>query len=416
MVDVPRRMTRRPRLRRVLLVAAGVIALVAVTLALRFVRGRAPAVNAAALWIGTVERGDLRLTVRGTGALVPEEVRWAAAPMAARVEQVRVLAGAEVNADTVLVELANPDAELAVLDAERELAAANAELARLAASLDAARLAQESVIATLDADRAMADRRAGIEAKMAADGVSSSLESAESADRAEQLAGRVSFEKRRLATMRRGDAAQLEAQRGEVERLRALAQFRKKQLDGLVVRAGTVGVVQQVAIEVGQAVSAGAPLAKVVRPDRLKAELRIPETSAQDLRVGLAATIDTRSGVVAGKVTRIDPAAKNGYITVDVAFEGALPAGARPDLTVDGEIELAFAGDRLHVQRPAHGEAHATVSLWKLTRGGEAVRVPVTFGRASTEQIEITAGLVAGDRIILSDMSRWDGHDRLRLE
>ena len=216
--------------------------------------------------------------------------------------------------------------------------------------------------------------------------------------------------------MRRGDAAQLEAQRGEVERLRALAQFRKKQLDGLVVRAGTVGVVQQVAIEVGQAVSAGAPLAKVVRPDRLKAELRIPETSAQDLRVGLAATIDTRSGVVAGKVTRLDPAAKNGYITVDVAFEGALPAGARPDLTVDGEIELAFAGDRLHVQRPAHGEAHATVSLWKLTRGGEAVRVPVTFGRASTEQIEITAGLVAGDRIILSDMSRWDGHDRLRLE
>jgi multidrug efflux pump subunit AcrA (membrane-fusion protein) len=409
-------MTRRPRFRRIALVAGALIALAAITLGLRFLRGRPPAVDGAGLWIGTVERGDLRLTVRGTGALVPEEVRWAAAPMAARVEKVLVLAGAEVEPDTVLIELANPDAELAVLDAERELAGANAELARLAASLDSARLAQESVIAGLDADRAIASRRAGIEHQMAADGVSSSLESAESADRAEQLAGRLSFEKRRLATMRRGDAAQLEAQRGEVERLRALAAFRRKQLDGLEVRAGTHGVVQEVAIEVGQAVSSGAPLAKVVRPDRLKAELRVPETAAQDLRIGLSATIDTRNGTVAGKVKRVDPAARNGYINVDVAFDGPLPPGARPDLTVDGEVELAFAGDRLHVQRPARGEAHATVSLWKLTGGGVAVRVPVTFGRASTEQIEITAGLAAGDRIILSDMSRWDGHDRLRVE
>lgn len=415
-MDVPRRMTRRPRYRRVALVGGAVVAIAVVTLGLRFLRGRPPAIDGDALWIGTVERGDLRLTVRGAGALVPEEVRWAAAPMAARVEKVLVLAGAEVQPDTVLIELANPDAELAVLDAERELAAANAELARLAASLDAARLAQESAIATLDADRAIAARRAGIERQMAADGVSSSLESAESADRAEQLAGRLSFERRRLATMRRGDAAQLEAQRGEVERLRALAAFRKKQLDGLTVRAGTVGVVQAVAIEVGQAVSAGAPLAKVVRPDRLKAELRIAETSAPDLRIGLAATIDTRNGKVAGKVTRVDPAAKNGFVIVDVGFTGPLPAGVRPDLTVDGELELAHAGDRLHVQRPARGEAHAAVSVWKLTGGGEAVRVPVTFGRASTEEIEISAGLAAGDRIILSDMSRWDGHDRLRLE
>ena len=416
-MDVPRRITGRPRLRRAALVGGGlVLAAVALTLGLRLLRGRPPGVDRDALWIGTVVRGDLRLTVRGTGTLVPEQVRWAAAPMAARVDKVLVLAGAEVQPDTVLAELINPDAELAVLDAERELTAASAELARLAASLDSARLAQESVIAALDADRAIAVRRAGIEEQMARDGVTSSLESAESADKAEQLGGRLSFERRRLATMRRGDAAQLEAQRAAVDRLRALARFRREQLDALTVRAGSAGVVQQITVEAGQAVGAGAPLAKVVRPDRLKAELRVPETSGQDLRVGLAATIDTRSGKVAGTVTRVDPAAKNGAVLVDVAFTGPPPAGARPDLTVDGEIELAFAGDRLHVERPARGEAHATVSVWKLSAGGEAVKVPVTFGRASTEAIEITAGLAAGDRIILSDMSRWDGHDRLRLE
>lgn len=415
-MDVPRKMTRKPRFRRIALVAGGVLAIAAATFGLRALRNRAPAVDADALWIGTVVRGDLRLTVRGAGTLVPEEVRWAAAPMAARVERVLVLAGAEVTPDTVLCELVNPDAELAVLDAERELAAAQAELARLAASLDSVRLAQESTIAALDSDRAIATRRASIEEEMADQGVASSLESAESADRAEQLAGRLSFEKRRLATMRRGDAAQLTAQRGEVDRLRALAEFRRRQLDGLQVRAGTTGVVQAVAIEVGQAVTLGQPIARVVRPDRLKAELRIPEDAAEDLRIGLPAVVDTRNGKVEGKVARVDPAAKNGSVIVDVAFTGALPHGARPDLTVDGEVELAFAGDRVHVQRPALGEAHGKGFLWKLTRDGEAVRVPVQFGRASTDQIEIVSGLVEGDRVILSDMSRWDGHDRLRLE
>ncbi len=415
-MDIPRPITRRPRFRRVLLVAAALIAVAGVTLGLRWMSQRAPAVDRDALWIGTVQRGSLRLTARGAGSLVPEEVRWTAAPMAARVERVLVQAGAEVTPDTVLLELVNPDAELAVLDVERDLAASQAELARLAATLDTARLAQESAIATLDADRVMASRRADIEKEMAAEGVTSSLESLESKDRAEQLSGRLAFEKRRLSTMRRGDAAQLEAQRGEVERLRALALFRRRQLEGLMVKAGATGVVQQVAVEVGQAVTAGAPLAKVVRPDKLKAELRIPENLANDLRIGLPATVDTRSGEVTGKVSRVDPAARNGMILVDIAFDGPLPPGARPDLTIDGEVELAVAADRLHVQRPAVGEAHAKVTLFKLTDDGEAVRVPVTFGRASTEHIEIATGLAEGDRVILSDMTRWDGTDRLRLE
>jgi HlyD family secretion protein len=316
----------------------------------------------------------------------------------------------------VLVELSNPDAELAFLDAQRDVAAAEAELARLGATLDTARLAQESSVAALESDQAIASRRADVQDQMADQGVVSEIESKESQDRAKQLEGRVSFEKKRLSAMRRSDSAQLEAQGSQVERLRELAKFRQRQLDDLKVRAGFSGVVQEVAVEAGQTVTAGAPLARVVRPDKLKAELRIQETAMDGVVIGLDAMIDTRNGVVPGKVTRVDPAAQNGTVLVDVAFTAPLPKGSRPDGTVDGTIVLAQTGEILHVRRPAVGDAHATVHVYKLTRDGEAVRVPVTFGRASVDQIEITGGLVEGDRIILSDMSRWDGHDRLRLE
>jgi len=415
-MDIPRPIKARPRLRRVVLVGAAVVAVAAVTVGLRWLSNRAPAIKAEGLWIGKVERSPLQLEVRGTGRLVPEEVRWASAPIAARVERVLVLPGADVTADTVLIELSNPDAELAFLDAQRDVAAAEAELARLGATLDTQRLAQESTVAALGADHAIAGRRAEVDKEMAEQGVLSSLESAESADRAKQLAGRAAFEKKRLAAMRRSDVAQLEAQRAQVDRLRELAKFRQRQLDELKVRAGFAGVVQEVAIEAGQTVNAGAPLAKVVRPDKLKAELRIPETSMQDVAIGLDAQVDTRNGIVPGKVTRVDPAAQNGTVLVDVAFSAPLPRGARPDLTVDGTIVLAHTGDVLHVRRPAVGEARSTATIFKITSDGEAVRVPVTFGRASVDRIEITGGLAEGDRVILTDMSRWDGHDRLRLE
>jgi HlyD family secretion protein len=415
-MDVPRPIKARPRLRRIVLAGAAVLVAIAVTLGFRWLARRAPAVDADSLWIGTVQRGPLRLEVRGVGRLVPEEVRWASAPIAARVDRVLVQPGTEVAADTILVELSNPDAELAYLDAQREVATAEAELARLIATLDTARLAQESAIAALGADQSIAGRRADIDEEMAQQGVMSNLESAESRDRATQLAGRVAFEKKRLAAMRRSDAAQLVAQRGQVERLRELATFRQRQLEDLKVRAGSEGVVQAVSVEAGQTVAAGAPLARVVRPDRLKAELRIPETSMQDVTIGQAASIDTRSGVVPGMVVRVDPGAVNGAVLVDVAFDGPLPRGARPDLTVDGTITLEHTGDVLYVRRPAIGEARATATLFKLTAGGEAVRVPVTFGRASLDEIEITAGLAEGDRVVLSDMSRWGGRDRLRLE
>lgn len=413
-MDVPRARPR-PRMRRIVLVGLAVCAAGGITLGAKWFRDRAPEVSRSQLWIGTVQRGTLTLEVRGTGTLVPTDFRWASSPLAARVERVLVQPGAVVDVDTVLIELSNPDAELAALEADRDVAAAEAELARLSAQLDAGRLAQESTISGLDADVAMAQRREAIDTNMANQGVISTLESAESKDRAGQLDQRREFEKKRLTALRKGNAAQLEAQHAQVERLHSLAQFRRKQLEALHVRAGQAGVVQQVAVEAGQTVAVGAPLAKVVVPDKLKARLHIPEASTEDVAIGLAASIDTRAGVVSGQVIRIDPAAQNGSVTVDVALGEALPKSARVDQNVDGVIQLARTADVLHVSRPAIGEAHQTVKLWKLEHG-EARPITVKFGRAALKDIEIASGLEAGDQIVLSDMSRWDGNDRLRIE
>jgi HlyD family secretion protein len=414
-MDFPRT-GARPRTRRAVLAVGAILALAAVTLGVRYLRNRVPTVPRSQLWISTVQRGPLTLEVRGQGTLIPTDFRWASAPVAARVDKVLVQAGAQVEPSTVLIELANPDAELAALEADRDVGAAEAELARLGAQLDGTRLAQESTVASLDADVAMAKRRSTIDSAMAQKGVIADLESMESTDRAGQLVGRAEFEKKRLGALRRGNTAQLEAQHGQVERLRALAAFRRRQLDALHVRAGQAGVVQQVAVEIGQTVAVGAPLAKIVVPDHLQARLRIPESSTEDLGLGLRATIDTRAGVVAGEVVRIDPAAQNGSVTVDVKLTAAPPRSARVDQNVEGVIELAHTGDVLHIARPAIGEAHQTATLFKLDGDGRAHRVTVKFGRAALKDIEIASGLSAGDQVVLSDMSKWDGQDRLGIE
>lgn len=414
LMDVPRS-GAKPRTRRIVKLATLGVALVVATLGIRWWATRAPEIARSELWTATVKRGALTLEVRGTGTLVPTDFRWASAPIAARVDKVLVQPGAQVTPEAVLVVLSNPEAELAALEAERDVAAAEAELARLSATLDGARLAQESAVAGLDSDATMAARRKQIDGTMVQKGVISELESAESSDRAGQLAARLAFEKQRLAALRRGNAAQLEAQRSQVERLRALALYRRKQLEALNVRADQAGVVQQVAVEAGQSVAVGAPLAKVIVPDKLQARLRIPEAAASDVSIGLNATIDTRQGVVRGEVVRIDPAAQNGSVTVDVKILDALPKSARADLNVDGVIELARTQDTLHVARPAIGEAHSTTSVFVLA-GGEARRVTVMFGRAALKEIEIASGLREGDEIVLSDMSKWDGVDRLRIE
>lgn len=414
LMDVPRARAK-PRTRRGVIVIGVLLAAGLMTLGIRYFANRAPTVSRGELWIGTVKRGPLTLEVRGTGTLVPTDFRWASAPIAARVEKVLVQPGAQVKEDTILVELSNPEAELAALEADRDVAQAEAELARLAATLDGTRLAQESQVAGLEADVAMAKRRSAMDDEMAKKGVIPSIESKESTDRAAQLAARKEFEARRLSALRRGNNAQLAAQASQVERLRALAEYRRMQLEALHVRAGQVGTVQQVAIEAGQSVAAGAPLAKVVVPDKLQARLRIPEASMEDVSPGLQAVVDTRNGVVKGEVVRIDPAAQNGSVIVDIRLTDALPKGVRVDQNVDGVIELARTGNVLHVSRPAIGEAHATAAVFKLV-GGEAQRVTVRFGRAALKDIEIASGLKEGDRIVLSDMSRWDGHERLRIE
>jgi HlyD family secretion protein len=261
----------------------------------------------------------------------------------------------------------------------------------------------------------MAKRRSTIDNEMAKKGVIPDLESAESGDRASQLSGRKEFEAKRLAALRRGNAAQLEAQRAQIDRLKALSDFRRKQLDALHVRAGQAGTVQQVAVEAGQSIAVGAPLAKIIVPDKLQARLRIPEASMEDVTPGLHVQVDTRNGVVNGEVVRIDPAAQGGTVQVDVRFTDQLPKSARVDQNVDGVIELARTGDVLHVARPSIGEAHMTTSVFRI-QGGEARRVTVKFGRAALKDIEIASGLAAGDQIVLSDISRWDGIDRLRIE
>jgi len=414
-MDVPRARAK-PRTRRIVLIGGALALAGGITFGLRWFAHRPPSVARSELWIGTVERGPLALGIQGQGTLVPIDFRWASAPTAARVDKVLVLPGAKVQADTILVELSNPDAELAALNADRDAAQAEAELARLAAQLDGTTLAQESAVAGLESDVVMAQRRSAMDTEMEKKGVIPRIEKDESVDRASQLEGRRDFEKKRLGALKRGNAAQLEAQRGQVERLKALADFHHKQLELLHVRAGQAGVVQQLAVEAGQTVAVGANLAKIIAPDHLQAHLRIPETAMQDVALGLHAKIDTRAGIVDGEVTRVDPAAQNGSVTVDIRFTGPLPPSARVDQNIDGTIELGGTQEVLHIPRPAIGEAHQTASLFKLDHDGGAHRVTVTFGRAALKDIEIASGLKAGDQVVLSDTAQWQTTDRIRIE
>jgi HlyD family secretion protein len=413
-MDIPRSRAR-PRTRRVVLVGAAVVVLAGVTFGMKWWRDRAPGVSRNELWIATVQRGPLTLEARGQGTLVPVELRWASAPVAARVDKVLVLQGARVEPDTLIVELTNPDTELAALNADRDVAAGEAELARLAATLDGSRLAQESAVAGLDADVAMASRRGAIDSKMAEKGVISGSRRARSRAIAQSSSPDApTSRKRRLGALRRGNAAQLEAQHAQVQGLRALARSGATARRAHV-RAGQAGVVQQVAVG-GRSDGRRRRAARQDRRARAAAGAAPhSESSTGDLAIGQPATIDTRNGIVRGEVSRIDPAAVNGSVTVDVRVTEALPKSLRPDQNVDGVIQLASTGDVLHVSRPAIGEAHATVSLFVL-RDGEAQRTTVKLGRAALKDIEIASGLNAGDQVVLSDMTKWDGHDRLRIE
>lgn len=417
-LDIPRKDAAfKRRLRRILYLAILIVSVVVIPVGLSRLEPAAPAVARGTLWTGTVKRGSMLRRVRGLGHLVSEEIRWIPAATDGRVERVRVLPGAVVGKGTILVELSNPELGLAVLEAEFRLKAAEAEHRDLKVKLESERLEQQAASARLKAEYRQARLKAERDEVLAEEGLAPDLTFRLSKVTADELADRVVLEQKRLEISDESVEARLAAQIVRVEELRAVHRLKLGQLASLKVRADMEGVLQELPIEVGQQVAPGTNLARVSDPSRLKAEIKVAETQAKDIQFGMSASIDTRNGVIPGRVARIDPAAQNGTVAVDVELEGRLPKGARPDLSVDGIIELERLENVLHVERPAIGQEESLVTLFKLVEEtGEAIRVSVKLGRSSVDKIEIRKGLEVDDEVVLSDMSAWDGYDRIRLE
>jgi HlyD family secretion protein len=416
-MDIPRTTAAKQRRRRQIGYAAAGIALVALaTMGLSKLKPAAPAVERAALWIDTVKRGPMLRQVRGLGTLVPQDIRWIPAVTEGRVDRILVLPGTAVKADTVMLDLKNPQLEQEALDAEWKLKAAEADYRNWQVQLASQVLAQKSEAAKSQSEYTQAKLQADTDAELQKLGVISENALKVSKEKARELATRNEIEHQRLDNSGQVLEAQLQAKQAEIEQFRALARLKQSRLDGLRVRAGTNGVLQEQTLKVGQWVTPGTTLAKVVQPERLKAELKIAESQAKDIQLNLPASIDTHNGIISGHVMRIDPAVVNGTVTVDVALEGALPQGARPDLSVDGTIDIERISDMLYVGRPVFGQEKTTVTLFKLEPDGvNAVRDQVKLGRSSVNTIEVLQGLKEGDQVILSDMSRWDTYDRVRI-
>jgi HlyD family secretion protein len=417
-VDIARPdLLERKKKRRLAWGAAIGVAVALLTLGVSRLKPAAPTVERATVVIDTVKRGEMVREVRGLGTLVPEEIRWIPALTEARVERLVLLPGTgRVTPDSVILELSNPELEMQALDAESQARAAEARYTELKVRLESQLLDQKAAAATVQAASKQARLRADADAELAKDGLIAAINLKLSQSAAEDLEHRERIEQQRLGIA--GDAieAQLRAQQAEVEQRRSQARLRRSQVEALRVRAGIDGVLQVVPVEVGQRVTPGTNLARVARPDRLKAVIRVPETQARDVVPGQKAVVDTRNGVVNARVVRVDPAVQNGTVTVDLALVGELPKGARPDLTVDGTIELERLTDALHVGRPAMGQPQSTVGLFRIVKGtDEAVRVRVRLGQASVSTIEVLEGLEVGDEVILSDTSAWDSADRIRL-
>jgi HlyD family secretion protein len=395
---------------------ATVVAILLITLGLSRLKPAAPSVERSTVWVDTVKRGEMLRQVRGLGTLVPEEIRWIPALTEGRVERRVLEPGSEVKADSVVLELSNPELELTALEAESRLRAAEAAYTELKVRLESQRLDQQAAAARVQADYHQAKLRADADEQLASDGLIADITLQISKVTADELGNRNGIEQKRLEIAREAMDAQLAVQQAAVEQQRALARLRRSQFQALKVRAGIEGVLQVVPVEVGQRVTPGTNLARVAQPGRLKAVVRVAETQAKDVQIGQKATIDTRNGVVAGHVVRVDPSSQNGTVGVDLTFDGPLPKGARPDLSVDGTIELERLDNVLYVGRPAQGQPESLVGLFRLEAGtSEANRVKVRLGRASVNTVEIVEGLKEGDQVVLSDTSAFDAHDRIRL-
>jgi HlyD family secretion protein len=413
-VDIPRE--AKSRNRRYVPIAVGAVLVLGLSATLWGLEPAAPSVDRSTIWTDSVRRGEFVRQVRGPGTLVPEQARWIVAVTSGRIERIHVQPGAEVNAETILLELSNPDVQVEGLNAEQQLAAAEAELSNLAVTLATQRLEQRTGVAQAEAERRDIERRLEASRQLAGRNLIPRLELQSLEDDATEVAARVQFERERLDLLERSLDQRIDAQRRQIDRLRAISDFQGDRQGSMLVRATAPGIVQDLTLEIGQWVMPGQSLARVVEPGRLMAVLRVPETQVRDVTVGQPVAVDTRNGILEGVVRRIDPSVQQGSVAVEIALTGELPLGARPDLSVEGTIQVDRIEETLFMGRPAYGQANSMVSVWKVVDGGRhAVRVPVRLGLSSVNTIEVVDGLSPGDVVILSDLSAYDAHDRIRL-
>jgi HlyD family secretion protein len=416
MVDIARpSQARKKKIRRILIGAGLLAAIVLITVGVSRLKPAAPSVDRATVWIDTVKRGSMLRQVRGSGTLVPEEIRWIPATTQGRVERIVLRPGATVTPGTVILELSNPELQQSVKEAQLAYQSAQAAFVNRKQELESALLNQQGEVAGIEASYKNAALNLEAQEKLYTDGLVSEIQLKQSRSAADELKNRLEIGRKRLEMQTAGIKSQIAPQEADVDQKRAAYELRVRQLDDLKVKAGMNGVLQLVPVERGAQVAPGANLARVADPTNLKAELRIAETQTKDIRIGQIAEVDTRNGIVKGHVSRMDPASAGGTVGVDVILEGPLPSGARPDLSVDGTIQLERLDNVLYVGRPAFGQEQSTVGLFKLNADGEALRTNVKLGRSSVNQIEIVDGLQPGDQVILSDMSAQDQFDRIRI-
>jgi HlyD family secretion protein len=417
MVDIARpSQARKKKIRRILYASAAVIVVAVISLGVSRLKPAAPTVDRAVVWIDTVKRGPMLRQVRGSGTLVPEDIRWIPARSQGRVERIVLRPGAQVTPDTIILELSNPELTQSVQEAQLGYQSAQAALANRKAELQSALLSQEAATANIESQYKQADLDLQANETLYKEKLISLLVLQQKRGLAADLKNRLATEQRRLEISREGINSQIAPQESDVNQRRATWDLRRKQLDELKVRAGMSGILQLVPVERGSQVSPGANLARVANPSNLKAELRIAETQTKDIRIGQYAEVDTRNGVVKGHVSRMDPASSGGTVGVDVIMDGPLPPGARPDLSVDGTIQLEKLDNIINVGRPAFGQENSTVTIFKVLSNGEAHATKVKLGRASVSTIEVIEGLQPGDQVILSDMSQFDSFDRVQLK
>ena len=406
----------KKRIRTGLLIATGVVAIGGITYGLSKMKPAAPTLDRSTTVVGVVKRGEMVREVKGNGTLVPQVTRWIPAPADGRVERILVQAGAEVGAGTVIVELSNPQIEQAAIDAEFQVKTAQADAENLRVRLESDGMTQQSQIASINAEYSQAKLQLDSEEQLAKQGLVAELPLKVSRVHVLDLANRLKVEQQRLAISAQSKKAQIKAQQSRVDQLQALAKLRRDQVDALKVHAGTNGVLQQITVQEGQQLTPGVNIARIADPASLKAELKVAETQIKDVREGQLAVVDTRNGLIQGQVARIDPAAREGTFTVDITFTESLPQSARPDLSVDGTIELERLRNVLYVDRPAFGQAQQTVGMFKLGPDGqEATRTQVKLGRTSVSTVEVLDGLREGDQVIISDTSSMDNYNRIRL-